>query len=51
MSAGQVVNEARGERSVHCEELCVAADATLSCADDIAVDDTAVVVCFNIPAA
>ena len=49
MSAGQV--EARGERSVHCEELCVAADATLSCADDIVVDDTAVVVCFDVPAA
>ena len=49
MSAGQV--EARGERSVHCEEPCVAADATLSCADDIVVDDTAVVVCFDVPAA
>lgn len=51
MSAGQV--EARGERSVHREEPCVAADATLSCADDIVVvDDTAVVVvCFDVPAA
>ena len=46
MSAGQV--EARDERSVHREEPCVAADATLSCADDtIVVDDTAVVVCFD----
>ena len=43
--------EARDERSVHCEELRVAADATLSCADDIVVDDTAVVVCFDVPAA
>ena len=49
MSAGQV--EARDERSVHREEPCVAADATLSCADDIVVDDTAVVVCFDVLAA